>query len=104
MKMEDGGSPGVMPLKVKDTEDHQELLRSGREAAARSSLRACRGNSLCSDLGFVLLASKTSREYRESCGFKPPVCLRSFLVAAQGNEHAASNWCSGHFRLYENFK
>ena len=28
MKMEDGGSPGVMPLKVKDTEDHQELLWS----------------------------------------------------------------------------
>ena len=28
MKMEDGGSPRVMPLKVKDTEGHQELLRS----------------------------------------------------------------------------
>lgn len=28
MKMEHGGSPGVMPLKMKDTEDHQELLRS----------------------------------------------------------------------------
>lgn len=28
MKMEDGGSLGVMPLKMKNTEDHQELLRS----------------------------------------------------------------------------
>ena len=28
MTMEDGGSLGVMPLKMKDTEDHQELLRS----------------------------------------------------------------------------
>ena len=44
------------------------------------------------------------RGNRESCGFKPPVCLRSFLVAAPGNEHTVSNWCSGHFHLYENFK
>ena len=99
MKMEDGGSLGVMPLKMKNTEDHQELLRSW--AGGSRQILSQNHSAQTLDLYFWPLEPRGNRE---SCGFKPPVCLRSFLVAAPGNEHTVSNWCSGHFHLYENFK
>lgn len=81
MKIEDGGSSGVMPLKMKDTEDHQELLRAGREAKVdRSSLRACRRNSLCSDLDLYFWPLEP-RGNTEKAVVLPPACLRSFLAA-----------------------